>query len=80
MTAFPQNPEVIVIGAGAAGLSVAKTVRHAGVETIVLEANRHIRGRCVTDKNTFAKPFDLGASWLHSAPINPLARLAEKAG
>ena len=80
MTAFPQNPEVVVIGAGTAGLSVAKSLRQAGIETLVLEADRHVGGRCVTDKTTFSKPFDLGASWLHSVPINPLARLAEKAG
>ncbi|MDG2404715.1 MAG: FAD-dependent oxidoreductase [Paracoccaceae bacterium] len=80
MIAVPQNPEIIIIGAGTAGLSVAKSLRQAGVEVLVLEANRHVGGRCVTDKTTFSKPFDLGASWLHSAPINPLAHLAEKAG
>lgn len=80
MTNLPQNPEVIVIGAGAAGLSAAKALQTAGVEVLVLEAAAHIGGRCVTDTTTFATPFDRGGSWLHSAPINPLARIAEQQG
>ena len=77
---FATNISTIVVGAGAAGLSAAKTLRRAGIETIVLEATDHVGGRCVTDKTTFSAPFDLGGSWLHSAAINPLARLAEQTG
>ena len=80
MIALPQDPEVIVIGAGAAGLSAAKALQNAGVEVLLLEAAGHIGGRCVTDLTTFATPFDRGGSWLHSAPINPLARIAEQEG
>lgn len=74
----PANLDVIVIGAGAAGLSAAQSLRQAGFETVVLEAADYIGGRCVTDTTTFSAPFDRGGSWLHSAPINPLARLAEQ--
>lgn len=80
MTALAQNPDVIVVGAGAAGLAAAKSLRQAGLETIVLEAAGHTGGRCVTDHNAFSVPFDRGGSWLHSAPINPLARVAERQG
>jgi monoamine oxidase len=80
MTPLPQNPDVVVIGAGAAGLSAAKTLQDAGVEVLLLEAADHIGGRCVTDTTTFATPFDRGGSWLHAAPINPLARIAEDQG
>jgi monoamine oxidase len=77
---LPTNPDVIVVGAGAAGLSAAQSLRRDGFETVVLEAADYIGGRCVTDTSTFSVPFDLGGSWLHSAPINPLARLAEQSG
>ena len=80
MTTLPQNPDVIVIGAGAAGLSAAKALQNAGFEVVVLESAAHTGGRCVTDTSTFATPFDRGGSWLHSAPINPLAREAERLG
>jgi len=77
---FPESTKTVVIGAGTAGLSAAKALRQAGIETIVLEATGHAGGRCVTDASLFSTPFDLGGSWLHSASINPLARLVEKAG
>ena len=78
--ALPQNPDVIVVGAGAAGLSAAQALRSKGVEALVLEAADHIGGRCVTDTTTFSVPFDRGGSWMHSAGINPLARHAEAVG
>ena len=80
MNRLPSNPDVVVIGAGAAGLSAAKTLRGLGFDVLVLEAEAHVGGRCVTDASTFSTPFDRGGSWLHSASINPLARLAEEAG
>ena len=45
-----------------------------------MEAKAFVGGRCITDKSTFRTPFDIGGSWLHSAVINPLARLAEENG
>lgn len=80
MIPLPTNPDVIVAGAGAAGLSAAKALQAHGLEVIVLEADDHVGGRCITDTTTFSTPFDRGGSWLHSASINPLARLAEDAG
>ena len=80
MNLFSQNPEVIVIGAGAAGLSAAAALRAAGVDAVVLEAAGHVGGRCVTDTTTFSMAFDRGGSWMHDATINPLARLAEQSG
>jgi len=80
MSMFIQNPDVIIIGAGASGLSAAQTLINAGLKTLVLESDDHIGGRCITDTSTFATPFDRGGSWLHSAEINPLSGLAEKHG
>ncbi|MEM7216645.1 MAG: NAD(P)/FAD-dependent oxidoreductase [Pseudomonadota bacterium] len=80
MSTLPLNPDVIVVGAGTAGLSAAKSLQEAGLEVVVLEAEGHVGGRCITDTATFSVPFDRGGSWLHSAEINPLAEIAEKNG
>lgn len=80
MTSLPSNPDVIVVGAGAAGMSAAKSLISKGFEVVVLEADDHVGGRCITSTSLFDTPFDLGGSWLHSAQANPLARLAEQKG
>ncbi|KMW60231.1 amine oxidase [Candidatus Rhodobacter oscarellae] len=80
MTAYPANPDVIIVGAGTAGLSAAKALRDAGQEVLVLEAAARTGGRCYADSTLFDIPFDIGGSWLHDADINPLARLAEQGG
>jgi len=40
--------DVIVVGAGAAGLAAATTARAAGLRTAVLEADGRIGGRAVS--------------------------------
>ena len=80
MKSLPTNPDVIVVGAGAAGLAAALSLRREGLSTIVLEAAGRPGGRCITDTDTFSVPFDRGGQWLHAASINPLARLAEQSG
>ncbi len=78
MSGVPAETDVIVVGAGVAGLSAASALRARGVEVVVLEAADHTGGRCVTDVTAVSQPFDKGASWLHSAQINPLARIGER--
>jgi monoamine oxidase len=55
--------DVIVIGAGAAGISAARTIKSYGRSVLVLEAQDYIGGRARTD-NTFPAPFDLGAQFM----------------
>ena len=80
MSSLPNNPDVIVIGAGTSGLSAAKELKSAGIDTLVLESSDHVGGRCFTDTTTFSAPFDRGGSWLHSAEINPLSEIAKANG
>ncbi len=80
MKDFPKNPDVIVVGAVTAGLSSARFLMDHGKSVAVLEARPRIGGRCITDNTFPGKAFDRGGSWLHSAEINPLARLAEERG
>ncbi len=70
--------DVIVIGAGAAGLAAARKLQEARAAHIVLEAKPWIGGRTVTDTATLGVPVDLGAHWLHSPALNPLAPLVDR--
>lgn len=68
--------DVLVIGAGVAGIAAARALRKRGLACLVLEAKHRIGGRAFTD----ATGFDHGASWLHQAHDNPLTPLAEALG
>jgi monoamine oxidase len=72
--------DVLIIGAGAAGIAAARLLRAAGVECRVLEARGRPGGRAATDTTTLGTPFDLGATWLHAADRNPLRALAAEVG
>jgi monoamine oxidase len=76
----PTNPDVVVVGAGSAGLSAARTLIDKGYAVAVIEARDRIGGRAFTDTTTFGVPFDHGCSWLHSANVNPYKPMAEAWG
>ena len=80
MSEVPAEADVIVIGAGTAGLSAAAALQSAGKRVAVVESASHIGGRCFTDRTSFSAPFDRGGSWLHAANVNPLAPLAATLG
>lgn len=69
----------IVIGAGFAGLSAARALRQSGVQVTILEARDRPGGRVMTDRS-LGFPLDLGPSWLHGGPRNPLKTVADGAG
>jgi monoamine oxidase len=72
--------DLVIIGAGAAGIAAAHAAHDAGLNTIVLEAQDRVGGRAFTDFETFRHPFDHGCQWLHSADVNPLTPLADRLG
>lgn len=74
-----RDADVIVVGAGIAGLAAARTLHDAGRSVIVLEATASVGGRTRTDR-TLDVPFDLGASWIHGTDGNPVTALAAAAG
>lgn len=56
--------DVIVIGAGFAGLTAARELSAAGHQILVLEARDRIGGRTWTD-NRFGHELEMGANWVH---------------
>ena len=72
------SPAVVIVGAGAAGISVARHLKSLRVQTLVIEASARIGGRAVTDNSSFGQPFDRGAHWFHSPAENPLRELADQ--
>jgi monoamine oxidase len=68
--------DVLVVGAGAAGIAAAHTLRQRGLAVIVLEARDRIGGRVWTSAAWPALPVDMGAGWIHGYARNPLTALA----
>lgn len=74
------DTDVVVIGAGVAGLTAAHHLIGKGVRTTVLEARDRIGGRAWTESRSLGLPFDQGAHWLHNAEINVFAKHADRLG
>jgi monoamine oxidase len=77
---LPREADIVVIGAGAAGIAAARRIQAANRRVIVVEAAAQIGGRCLTDTTTFEVPFDRGARWIHNPDTNPMIKLARSAG
>ncbi|MGH6696276.1 flavin monoamine oxidase family protein [Sphingopyxis sp.] len=56
--------DVIVIGAGFAGLTAARELKQQGYRVLVLEARDRIGGRTYTD-DFAGQPTELGGTWVH---------------
>src|SRR5450432_1700355 len=77
---LPREADIVVIGAGAAGIAAARRIQAANRKVIVVEASSQIGGRCITDTATFEVPFDRGARWIHNPDTNPMVKLARSVG
>ncbi len=75
---IPSNPDVIVIGAGSAGLAAARTLIAAGKSVVVLEAAYRIGGRAYTESRTFGIPIDHGCSWIMGGEYLPYVDMAKQ--
>ncbi|HEY6717370.1 MAG TPA: FAD-dependent oxidoreductase, partial [Reyranella sp.] len=81
-TALPARAadlDVVIIGAGVAGLAAARTLMAAHKNVLVLEARERIGGRAVTDSTTFGFPFDHGAQWIEAGKTNPAMAILREA-
>lgn len=77
---LPREADIVVVGAGAAGIAAARRIMAANRKVVVVEASNQIGGRCQTDVSTFDVPFDRGARWMHNPETNPMIKLARSAG
>src|SRR5258705_3320343 len=77
---LPREADIVVIGAGAAGIAAARRIQAANRKVIVVEATGQVGGRCLTDSVSFEVPFDRGARWMHNPDTNPMIKLARAAG
>ncbi|MFC3996213.1 flavin monoamine oxidase family protein [Nocardiopsis sediminis] len=59
-----QQADVVVIGAGVAGLVTARDLSRAGLRTVVLEARHRPGGRTWTD-HRLGRDLEIGGTWLH---------------
>ncbi len=63
--------DVLIVGAGAAGLAAGRTLAAAGRRTAIVEARDRVGGRILTeqvDSAAGAIPVELGAEFIHGLP------------
>jgi monoamine oxidase len=78
--AASRKVDVIVVGAGMAGLAAANELVDRGYRVVVLEARDRVGGRAHTTRALGGVHIDEGAQYLHNPDRNPLTRLAEERG
>jgi monoamine oxidase len=59
--------DVVVIGAGMAGVTAARECARAGLDTVVLEANDRVGGRMWTARDFCEHPVEQGAEFVHTS-------------
>jgi monoamine oxidase len=73
----PKN--VLIIGAGVAGLIAARELKKAGVQVTILEGRDRAGGRILTNRD-LGVPVELGPTWFHGGAGNPLKNIAKNLG
>jgi monoamine oxidase len=71
--------DVVVVGAGGAGIAATRRLVKAGRSVRLLEARLRAGGRACTD-SSLGSPADMGAGWLHFAKENAWTTVAEQQG
>ena len=73
------DDEIVVIGAGLAGLAAARRLHDGGRRVRVLEARDRLGGRIHT-VDDLGVAVDRGATWIHGDDGNPMMELVDDAG
>ncbi|CAN5210640.1 NAD(P)/FAD-dependent oxidoreductase [soil metagenome] len=85
---LPASLDVVIIGAGAAGIAAARRLAATGLSVGVLEARDRVGGRAHTldhrlvahRQGSVEVGLDMGCGWLHSADENVLEAIGREAG
>jgi monoamine oxidase len=72
--------DIVIVGAGAAGIAAGRHLAEAGTKFLVLEARDRVGGRALTVGTDLGVAVDLGCEWLHSAERNPWTGIAGDLG
>lgn len=65
----PQKTEVLIVGAGVAGLAAFQKLSEAGLDVMCVEARNRIGGRILTVHDPFSPlPVELGPEFIHGRP------------
>jgi monoamine oxidase len=73
------DPDVIIVGAGAAGLTAATALANAGLSVTIVEARDRIGGRIFTLRDAkHNAPVELGAEFIHGLPPETLTLLNQR--
>lgn len=72
--------DVVVIGAGAAGIGAGQALQAQGRSFVIVEAADRVGGRAYTDRTSLPDPWDQGCHWFHCADVNPLVPWGERLG
>lgn len=72
--------DVIVVGAGAAGIGAGLALLRQQARFVVLEAKNRVGGRAYSESKSLGQLWDHGCHWFHAASLNPLRQIALKLG
>lgn len=68
--------EVVIVGAGVAGLTCAATLAAHGVHVVVVDKGRGVGGRCAT-RRVEGQPVDHGPAFFHGSDVSFLSALRD---
>jgi len=71
------NTDVIIIGAGAAGLAAARTLAEKSLRVIILEARDRVGGRVLSRQTSDGTAIELGAEFIHGRADDTMVVLRE---
>ena len=74
------DTDVLIIGAGVAGLSAAQEFKRNNIDINLIEGSHRIGGRAYSERLENGSWFDLGCSYLHEGEINPFCQIAHRLG
>jgi len=72
----PFDVDVVIVGAGFAGLTVATTLRREGISVVVLEARDRVGGKVEAQLDQGGRPVDTGAQFVNDEMTEVLALAA----